>query len=165
MIYVLKAAAAVLVLIVSRSVSAEYKKYAGERIALCEGFVLLLSFIKTELSCRGREVAEWAEEVEIPALAAAGFTEELRKTRNLHAAFSAAEEKMPRLDAESRKILEEYFASFGKSYREEEVARAHRAGDELSAVLTRERENTARSVRAVRILSYAIALGVIILIL
>lgn len=165
MTYMIKAAAAVLVLLLIRTVNGEYKRFTERKTALCEGFVRLLEFIRTELSCRGRAVAQWAEEIDEPALAEVGFTDELKRTQSLHAAFCASEKRMPMLGVQSKRVLDGYFAAFGRSYRTEEEERARRTGEELTRILERERADAQKSVRAVRTLSYAMALGIIILIL
>ena len=161
--FIVKAAASLLVLFVARTLSAEYKRYAEEKNAVREGFLSLLEFIKNELGCRLRSVAEWAAEFENDALERSGFIAELLKTGSLAAAFSASKSKMPPLGAEAKRVLETYFSSFGRSYKEDEEEKTARAKTELANVLKNEREAAEKSVRAMTVLCYAVALGVIIL--
>ncbi len=163
--YLLKAVAAVLALVVARCVSKEYKKFTDRKLRLYEGFISLLSFIKTELSCRARPVSEWASEFSHPTLAECGFVDALSQEGSLISAFNRSKEKMPMLGEEASRILLSYFSSFGKSYRKEEEGEACRIYEELSRLLVRERSELLRSVRGVRILSYAVALGIIIMFL
>ena len=162
---IIKAAAAVLVFFVSGNLAGEYKRYIEKRISALEGFLSLLNFIKGELSCRLRTSAEWAEDFSQEALSACGFIAELRKTGNLCSAFTVARGNLPPLGEDATKLLSGYFSSFGKSYREEEYKETCRTFDELSRLLTREKSDSQKSVRAVRVLSYAVAVGVIILFL
>ena len=161
----IKTAAAVLVLYVAVTLSGEYKKYIERRILALEGFLSLLSFIKGELSCRLRTSAEWAQDFHSDVLSDCGFLPELIKTSSLPSAFAAAKKNLPPLGEDATKLLVGYFSSFGKSYKDEEYKEACRAFDELSRLLSREKSDSQRSVRAVRVLAYAIAVGVIILFL
>ena len=165
MIYLLKAFASLLVLFISLALSSEYKKYTDRKIKICEGFICLLSFIKTELSCRARVVSEWAAEFDNDALSESGFIPELLESGSLYSAFCTVKSKDGLLGNEVTRLLEPYFRSFGKAYVNEEEREACRVFEELSRLLTRERADAQRSVRAVRILSCAVALGVIILFL
>ncbi len=161
----LKASAAVLVLFTSRTLVAEYKKYIEKKLCAMEGFLSLLSFIKNELACRLRTSEEWAREFSSDILTECGFLPELLRTGSTEAAFARAKGELPMLGEETVKLLSSYFSAFGKSYRDEEQREACRVFDELSRLLARERSDTQRSLKAVRILTYAVALGVIILFL
>lgn len=165
MMYGIKAAAAVLVLFTACTVSGEYKKFIEKKLALCEGFLSLLTFIKAELACRGRSVREWAKEFSDTALSDVGFTQALIEKESLDGAFRETKDKMPMLGAETVRLLEGYFSTFGKSYRAEEEGEACRVFEELNRLLAREKSDCGRSVRAVRVLSYAVALGIIILLI
>ena len=159
--FIIKAAASLLVLFVSRTFASEYKRYTEEKLAVYEGFLSLLEFIKNELGCRLRSVSEWAAEFENAALERSGFTAELLKTGSLSSAFSAS--KIPPASAEVKRVLEPYFSSFGRSYKEDEEEKTVRTHSELSVVLKKEREAAEKSIRAMSVLSYAAALGVIVL--
>lgn len=163
--YVIKALAAVLVLVVARTLSGEYKKFTESKLRLYDGFVSLLSFIKTELECRSRSVREWAAEFSDEALDGCGFLESLKNDGNLSSAFSAAKKGCSALGEEATKLLCAYFSSFGKSYRAAEEEQTRKTHDELSRILAHERSDSQRSVRAVRVLTYAVAIGVILLFL
>ena len=80
MMYILKALAALLVLAVAKTVSGEYKKFTDRKLRIDEGFVSLLSFIKSELSCRGRTVSEWACDFKNDELSELGFCSSLVKS-------------------------------------------------------------------------------------
>lgn len=161
----IKALAAVLVFFTARTLSAEYKKFTERRLAVLEGFLSLLSFIKNELSCRARASAEWAAEFNSTSLNEMGFTEEFIKTGSLHTAFLHINEGGTALGEESKKLLGSYFLSFGKSYRDEEIKEASRVHEELLRIMSREKSDMQRSLRATRILAYATAAGLIILFL
>jgi hypothetical protein len=157
--------AAVLVLICARTVTHEYKKYIEEKLGLIDGFLSLLTFIKGELSCRLRTTGEWSGEFENAALSDIGFIDEFRKTGSLSSAFCATRAAAPSLGEEVTRLLGGYFESFGKSYKEEEEGEACRVFDELTRLSARERSDSQRSMRTVRVLAYAVALGLIILFL
>lgn len=162
---IIKALAAVLVFFTARTLTAEYKRFTEKRLAVLDGFLSLLSFIKNELSCRARPSAEWAGEFVSAALGEIGFTEEFIKTGSLQAAFLHANEGGTALGEESKKLLSSYFSSFGKSYRDEEIKEASRVHEELLRIISREKNDMQRSLRATRILAYATAAGLIILFL
>ena len=162
---VIKALAAVLVLFTARTLTAEYKKFTEKRLAVLDGFISLLAFIKNELSCRARTSAEWAGEFASASLNEIGFTDELVRTGSLHSAFLHVNEGGTALGDESRKLLGSYFSSFGKSYREEEIKEASRVHEELLRIVSREKNDIQRSLRATHVLTYATAVGLIILFL
>ena len=162
---IVKAFTAVLVFLVAKTLSSEYKKYMAAKNDINDGFVSLLAFIKNELACRLRSVSEWAREFDNKALLEAGFISELAETGNLSKAFSNAKGRMPMLDGELTRLLETYFSAFGRSYKDDEEKNAERVYDEISRIAAKERAETERSVRAVRILCYGAALGIIILFL
>ncbi len=161
----IKAITALLVLFVAKTLSAEYKKYMEVKNALNDGFVALLEFIRNELSCRLRAVSEWACEFENEALFNAGFISELSETGSLLKAFSSTKARMPMLGGDATRLLEAYFSAFGRSYKEDEEKNAERVYNEMSRIAAKERAESERSVRAVRILCYGAALGIIILFL
>lgn len=163
MIYLIKAALAILILFVSRTLASEYKKYTEKKLALTEGFLSLLSFIKNELSCRARPVPDWAFEFENAALSEVGFTKTLSESESLSFAFSSCVPCASMLPGEASRLLEGYFSAFGRSYRDEEEASASKTYDELDRILVGARSDLEKSVRAVRVLCYAAALGVIVL--
>ncbi len=165
MMYLLKAAAAVLVLVTATCVSREYKKFEENKLSLYEGLLSLLAFIKTELSCRGRAVTLWAPEFENVALYETGFISALRECGNVHSAFLSHKDKFSPLGSENTGLIERYFSSFGKSYRDEEEGEACRVFDAFSAIFEEEKKNSDKSVKVVRTISYAVGLGVIILLL
>jgi len=144
---------------------AEYRKHLERKLALYDGFSSLISFIRSELACRCRSVSEFAEDINIPSLEDSGFSDELRRTGSLDMAFSRMKERVPILGGEVTRLLEGYFESFGKSYREEEEEDAARVFEELTRLYARERADSQRSLRTTRVLVYAVTLGAIILML
>ncbi|MBR2466417.1 MAG: hypothetical protein IKB38_05760 [Clostridia bacterium] len=161
----IKAITAVLVLFVAKTLSSEYKKYMEAKNAVNDGFVALLDFIRNELSCRLRSVPQWACEFENEALFDAGFISELSETGSLSRAFSNTRQRLPMLGGDAARLLESYFSSFGRSYKDDEEKSAERVYNEMSRIAVKERAESERSVRAVRILCYGAALGIIILFL
>ena len=160
---VLKVLAALLTLFTARTVVLEYKKYTTRKLLLADGFCDLLSFIKGELSCRLRPVAEWAKEFHNAALSESGFLDELLKRGSLIDAFRLPSHSC--LGEEMTRLLSGYFSSFGKTYKDEEEGEACRVFDELMRLSARERADSQRSLKTVRVITYAVALGVIILII
>ncbi len=165
MIYILKAFAALMVLFVTHIITKGYKGFISKKGEICDGFLSLLAFIKTELSCRGRAVAEWASEFENAALGEIGFIGELTESGNLHKAFLRAKESAAMMSHDMIRVLESYFLSFGNSYRNEEEGEACRVFDELKRISEAEKTEAQKSMRAVKTISYAIALGIIVLFL
>ena len=110
---VLKVLAALLTLFTARTVVLEYKKYTTRKLLLADGFCDLLSFIKGELSCRLRPVAEWAKEFHNAALSESGFLDELLKRGSLIDAFRLPSHSC--LGEEMTRLLSGYFSSFGKT--------------------------------------------------
>ena len=161
----IKAVAAVLVLFATRTLVTEYKKYEEKKLAALDDFAALFSFIKGELGCRLRTVSEWARDLDCDVLAECGFTDELIKTGSLSSAFSVARAHLPALGEEATKLLSQYFMTFGRAYRDEEMKATARASEDLSRIISRERSDTQRSFKAARVLSYAVAVGIIILFL
>ncbi len=165
MIYLLKAAAAALALVCAMCVSREYKRFTDKKFAFYDGFLSLLSYIKNELSCRGRSLAEWASEFENDALYETGFISKLRESGSLHTAFVSVKDKLLGVCDDGIKLLDGYFSSFGKSYKREEEGEACQVFSELSRISETERAAGQKNIKAVRTLSFAVALGLIILLL
>lgn len=141
---------------ISRAVSQSYRR----RLAEGEGFHALLLFMKGELSRYARPVNEWCRLFSDEALEQNGFLPHLRAHGDLAAAYKEATLS---LGEEEKKILAPLFSSFGRAYREEELEALASAESALAGLLATRAEELSRTERAVKTVTAAAALTLVLL--
>lgn len=143
---------------ISRALCARFRR----RLCEGEGFCSLLRFMRGELTRYARPVNEWCRTFSDEALEQCGFLPHLRAHGDLAAAYRAASLSV---GEEERKILEPLFSSFGRSYREEEIAALSAAESSLAKLLASRAEETSRTERAIKTVSAAASLTLVLLLL
>ena len=142
--------------------SGAYKRYAEGQLAMLEDFYELLSHIKERISVYLSPQSALLSDFRCETLEECGFIPVYRECGSLHTAFKSARIS---LCSDAKRLLSSFFESFGKGYKNEEIARAESAGAECKRILERERENVPRDVRLAGVLISSLALAVFILII
>ncbi len=152
----------ILIFAAAFGISRALTRATGKRLAEAEGFLALLTFMKGELTRYARPVNEWSRLFSDGALEESGFLPHLRAHGDLSAAYAASASA---LGEEEKKLLTSLFSTFGRGYREEELASLTATSAALSEIVGRCREETPKNERVVRTLTAAAALALVILLL
>lgn len=153
-----------LLLILSLFVSRGYSAYKDRRIAEAEGFIGLIAHIEGKISGFLSHGASLWQGFSDASLEQIGFLQKLKEGVTLSEAFSLTKAGLS-LDCGTRERLREYFNTFGRGYREDELRRASCCREALEADLKKAKEELEKNVKAVRVLLLGGSLGIIILLL
>ena len=152
-----------ILLFTSMLVSRELVAARRQRLALCEELLRFVSFLRLQIGCFLRPMAEVAREFRSDSLCACGFLCE-GDFDDLGRSFSSSD--APKIvGKECTRIAESLFSSLGSGYLDDEIGLidAHRA--ELAALVDAERTEAARQIRLIRTLTASASVGLIILII
>lgn len=139
-----------------------YTYYTEKRIAEDEAFLNLFRHIRREVAAHLSTLSELVRSFEDDVLEGIGLLDLLRDGVGAEDAFSAVEKRLS-IGADSRRVIGEYFADFGKTYRSGVLADTDRRIGELSEISEREREELRKNASTLKLLLAASALGIIIL--
>lgn len=150
-----------LVVIAAVFLGKSYSAFIKKREVEGEELLRFLTYIKGEVSRFLATPETLASSFDSEVLSECGFLP-LGEGEELCDAFLTARLS---LSEEVRKILTEFFSGFGRNYLEAEVSRCEEFCERLGERLKIESEANAKSVRVVKTVSAAAALGTVILLI
>ncbi len=159
----LKFVGAGLLLISALAFSREYDRFLSARIALARGFLELLLHIRQKINCFLSSAESLISDFENDALERAEYLSVARKEGICRAYFER--ESCLGVPSCIKKLLSEFFSGFGSDYKEGTLALIDRSSAALEAMLSDMISEKERSVKLVRTVSAAAALGAAILII
>lgn len=134
-----------------------------ERVAVLEGFLSLLRYIREKIACFRTPAPDIFESFHCEALSRTGFLTQLRDGGMLFALEHKGDGLY--LDGEAMALLSEFAAELGGGYAEEELARCELAISRLSDILASYKESLPKSTKLYRTLMLSGTLAVIIVLL
>ena len=161
--YLVKMIGSALLLYAALFIAREYEKFLGKRLRVCLGFCELLSHVRRRVDGYLTPADRLLDGVECGALEEVEYISKAQSL-GLRTAYFEVEEALP-LDGTARQVLSEFFADFGKDYKEETVKAADRALSALQGCAERMSCENEKSLRLLRAVAVAAALGVIILLI
>ncbi len=159
MLRLIGAAALLLLSLYTGSSLAEMEK---KRLRQTEGFLLLVRYIREQISCFRRPLPDIYRDFQSEPLRNAGFLPALAKG-DFAAALAAAKDGLY-LEEEEIGLLYAFAQSVGQSFEEEQKALCAYTERELEKALARRKEETPKRVRVLRTLS-AVFGGMIVILL
>ncbi len=160
---ILKFTGAALALLAALLFSREYEKYLFSKNELALGFLSLLKHIQKSVGCYLATPKELLCGFEDSALDAAGYLAAAREKDVFSAYFDG--EKNFSLSERARLVLSEFFANFGREYKDGTMRLVERAIAELEKITSEEKAKTEKEIKVLKTLAAAAALGLVILLI
>ena len=160
----LRWAGAAVIMVAALYTSREYSRFASRRLAQWRGFISLLTHLEGEISkflARGEGLFRGFADAELEEC---GFLQNLREGDGLLSAFEKCQSKLL-LPRECKDALCEFFSSFGRSYKESELASLGAFRSSFEKEYEAEKERLEKSVKVTRTLLLGLALSVAILLI
>lgn len=142
--------------------SVAYRRYAERQLAELEGFCKLLSHVREKIKVYLEPQSSLLSDFDCSPLEDCGFMPAYRESGSMNQAFKSAEVSVT---GDAERSLSSFFESFGRGYKDEEIARAESTVAECLRILERERCEVPREVRLAVVLIASFALAVFILII
>ncbi len=158
---ILKTAGAVLALICALMLSREYEKFERGRVRLAEGFLLLLRDMRSKVDRFLTPESGMLCDFENDALAECGYLASAEEL-GISDAFFKESDRLS-LPEDVKKLLSGIFRDFGREYREGALKILDGGIRELEKLIASMKGEKERSVKLVRTVSVAAALGAVIL--
>ena len=141
-----------------------YSKYMKKRVLEGEGFLAFLSYASRQMSCYLRPQRSLADGFECEALSEVGFLDAVRESESIFAAYKKTKSRLS-IGKEERELLEEFFASFGEGYLEDEIKRLDFYSEGLRKAVEKAKTDAPKNTRLVSVLSVTAALGFLIFVI
>ena len=163
MSYIIKLIGSALLLFAALIGVGEYEKKLKARLLVCRGFVELLQHVRRKIDGYLTPPSQLLDGFECAALSDIGYLDRAREI-GMCSAYFELEASLP-TDGAVRSALFGFFSDFGKDYKDGTVKLIDRSLKELSAHADRLRTENEKSLKLVRTLAAAGALGAIILLI
>lgn len=133
----------------------------NKRLRALEELFCFIERIRLEIGCYLRPISEIAAEFSSDILSKLGFFSDIQK-EGVHTAYTALQAKLC-FGKDINRLLDSFFSMLGRGYAEDEIKLADITLNELSKLLSRERENAPKEKKLFLTLSCGGALALIIL--
>ena len=160
----LKYIGAAVLFLVAFYFSREYRRHSEGRLLEGEAALAFMKALRREVSCFLRPVSEWAKDYSDAVFLKTGIIEPLREGASLSEAYELSEGNLS-MSGDAKACLRSFCKSFGRGYLEDELRALDSYLDELSLLLSKEREGLRKNCRLVGTLSAAASFAIVILLI
>lgn len=161
---ILRYAISITFLLSAYLISSGYSSYASARLSEYTAYLKLFTHVEWALTTRAATVKAWCLGFTEPTLEKLGLLPLLREGAAVKDAYKRAEMRS-RMSQRGKELLGEYFSEYGRGYLDGELKKLRTARGALEDILKTEGEELTRSVRTLRALLFALALGGVILVI
>ncbi len=151
-----------LILLTALLIDGAFAKHQRLALVECEGFLLLIKHVRSEVSMRLSPVSEWAESFENKRLSEIGFTSILRESNDPYKAFLLCERSLC-LSKSQKELIRGFFGQFGKGSMQDEVRLADYYVKGLTEELEYSKRESARQGRVAKAALYGLSLSLAII--
>ncbi len=143
-------------------IDAAFAKHSREAFSECEGFLLLLRHIKSEISIGGSTLNEWAGRFHNDRLSEVGFIDRLKENADLYDAFTLSSDKL-KLPHDKKKLIGSLLSRLGKGALDDEIRLLDDFIHTLECELEHLKKESLRQGGVLRVSVYALSLSVAII--
>ena len=155
---------ALFLLVSSFLIGKSYSAYLERGCSELEGFLDFVKHIRSRVSVYAEPISGVRDRFYDERLVSCGFIDRLRESRSLREAYEGVRDNLS-IGDDAKEVLDGFFSSVGHAYIDSEVKNLDYTVESLTEIAKVRRSEIAGKRRALKASVYALALGIVVLVI